>query len=221
MIGRFRRQYSFGGWNKYPKRDFKKKKNPREIDEKILKLTSDYIDDGFSSFYVMFVRFVTWAGFHVGFSLRQQDPIIFTIQAFNKAVKRMHAEATNEDVLHRGLVLASVIPAKLRRGVDYFTREDAPALAAITLANAKSVKDMLDVPADKFWKELEYHQVTARIMFSPEDERQTVLFPFNYWSLRQLGRVLLGEYDMCRQEFWSWLTLAPMERRTFMTGMSG
>jgi hypothetical protein len=221
MTDRFRRPWRPGNWNKYSKRNFKRKKNPREVDEKVLRLTSDYIDDGFSSFYVMFVRFVTWGRNHVGFSLRQQDAIIFTIQAFNKVVKRMHAEATNEEVLHRGLALASMIPSKLRKGIDYFTSEDAPALAAITIANAKLVKDVVTMNAEKFWSELEYHTVSAKILFSQEDERQTVLFPFNYWSLRQLGAVMLGDFNMCQQESWSWLTIPPTERRAFMLGLSG
>jgi hypothetical protein len=221
MSDRFRSPYKFRSFNKYPKKHFGKKKNAREVDEKVLKLTSEYIDDGFSSFYVMIARFVTWSGFHVRFSLRQQDAVIFTIQAFNKVVKRMHAEATNEEVLHRGLVLASMIPSKLRKGIDYFTPEDAPALAAITVTNAKVAKDIVGTNAGKFWNDLEYHTVAARIAFTQDDERQTVLFPFNYWALRQLGSVFLGEYNLCQQANWSWLTLPPAEKKAFMLSQSG
>jgi hypothetical protein len=222
MYGRFResRHPAYGG-RRYSWKSPGRKTSAREIDEKVLKLTSEYIDDGFAAFYKAMVRFVTWNGVHVGFSLRQSDPIIFTIQAFNKVVKRMHAETVNEDMLHRGFVMASLIPAKLRRGLDYFTHEDADLLAAIAVLNARTAKDRVDTTSAAFWSELLFHTTEARIVFTEDDERITVLFPFNYWALRQLGSVFLDKCNICNEADWSWLALPPADRQKFMMNQSG
>jgi hypothetical protein len=181
-----------------------------------MSLTNDYINDGFAAYYTRLVTFVTWRGFHVGFGLRSADSIIFTIPAFNKIVKRMHAVSGSEEILHQGFLLSSLIPAKLRKGIDYFTVDDSAALTLLTLINMQGMSDYIQVAAATFWAELVHHTTAAKIAFSQDDERRTILFPFNYWSLRQLGRVMLGEYVMSEQANWSWLTLTPNERKDHM-----